>query len=232
MFEIQLIFRIIWEDGVEAGCWVSTQYSGAVYYLRHWSPYFATTMSDARNPDHSQESVCEKGMNHADVMMEPLAIVGMASRLPGGIDNPEQLWRFILNGGDARGTIPQSRYNGDAFFDSSGKPGNATVNAGYFLDHDLTLFDSAAFPLSIPEIEALDPVQRQLLEIVRECLESAGEVVSRDKDVGCFVGTFGEDWQGLRSKDTQDFGPHRMTGSSDFAVSNRISYVYDFRGPR
>lgn len=181
----------------------------------------------------------EKNQNDADKhnlkdceQMEPIAIVGMAVRLPGGIDNPSDLWKFLVDKRDARGPIPQSRYNGDAFFDSGRKPGTSMVNAGYFLDSDLELFDTAAFPLSIPEIEALDPVQRQLLEVVRECLESAGEVGQAGKDVGCFVGTFGEDWQDLQRKDIQDYGAHRMTGSSDFAASNRISYVYDFRGPR
>ena len=172
------------------------------------------------------------GDEHRIEPIEPIAIVGMAIRLPGGINNPEDLWKFLLERQDARGPIPQSRYNGDAFFDPSSKPGSATLNGGYFLDRDLELFDSTAFQLSIAEIEALDPVQRQLLEVVRECLENAGEVNWEGKDVGCFVGTFGEDWQDLRRKDTQDFGAYRMTGSSDFAVSNRISYVYDFQGPR
>lgn len=91
--------------------------------------------------------------------------------------------------------MPTNRYNGDAFYDEAGKPGSANVNAGYFLDRDLELFDLATFPmLSKAEIEVLDPVQRQLLEIVRECLDAAGETGWRGRDVGCFVGTFGEDW--------------------------------------
>lgn len=189
-----------------------------------------TTMSD-----EPSESNNHNGIKHdpkESDNMEPIAIVGMAVRLPGGIENPSDLWKFLVEKRDARGLIPKSRYNGDAFFDSDGKPGTSGVNAGYFLDRDLELFDTAAFPLSILEIEVLDPVQRQLLEIVRECLDSAGAVDQAGKDVGCFVGTFGEDWQDLQRKDTQDFGAHRMTGSSDFAASNRISYVYDFRGPR
>ena len=103
--------------------------------------------------------------------MEPIAIVGMAIRLPGDINSPQDLWEFLLAGKDARGPSPPSRYDATAFFDKSGKPGSAPVHVGYFLDRNVEQFDRSAFPMSSAEIESLDPQQRQLLEVVRDCLD-------------------------------------------------------------
>ena len=103
---------------------------------------------------------------------------------------------------------------------------------GYFLQQDLTQFDAECFSLNRTEAAQLDPVQRQLLEITQECLDSAGATETAGQKFGCFVGTFGEDWQDLRRKDTLDHGPYHLIGAADFAASNRISFEYDFRGPR
>lgn len=168
-----------------------------------------------------------------DTHNEPIAICGMAIRLPGNISSPDEFWEFLLDGRDARGAIPSSRYNSSVFFDSLGRPGTASVGYGYFLDSSTAnpeAFDSSAFSMNRAEVSDLDPVQRQLLEIVRECLESAGES-SRGQDIGVFIGSFGEDWQDLSAKDTQAHGPHRVTGSADFMLANRVSYEYDLRGP-
>lgn len=66
----------------------------------------------------------------------------------------------------------------------------------------------------------------------RECLENAGEVNWRGKPVGCFIGTWGGDWQEFQSRDTQDGHIYKITGCADAIMSNRISYEYDFHGPR
>ncbi|KAF2092354.1 ketoacyl-synt-domain-containing protein [Rhizodiscina lignyota] len=167
-------------------------------------------------------------------LREPVAICGMATRLPGNIASPEELWDFLLKKKDARSKVPESRFNIEAFLDPMGRPGTTTVDAGYFLDPsavDLDSFDLNAFSMTRAEVMDLDPVQRQLLEIVRECLESAGEPEWERHDTGCFVGSFGQDWADLTAKDSQAHGIYRVTGSSDFMLSNRISYEYDFRGP-
>ncbi|KPI35158.1 Lovastatin diketide synthase LovF [Cyphellophora attinorum] len=163
---------------------------------------------------------------------EPLAIVGLACRLPGNINSPSQFWELLKQGKDARGPIPESRYASASFDDHRRRTtGPATTPEGYFLGHDLEHFDAECFSMNRTEAAHLDPVQRQLLEITQECLDSADVSDSSGRKIGCFVGTFGEDWQDLRRKDTLDHGPYRMIGSSDFAASNRISFEYDFRGP-
>jgi acyl transferase domain-containing protein len=84
------------------------------------------------------------------------------------------------------------------------------------------------------EIEAMDPAQRLALEVVYECLQSAGVKTDevRGKDVGVFVGTFGGDWGDLDSRDSQGYHMYRMTGQGDYMLANRVSYEFGFGGPR
>ena len=86
--------------------------------------------------------------------------------------------------------------------------------------------------MSKSEVEVLDPQQKQLLEVVHECLQNGGQVDYRGKSIGCFVGVFGEDWRDLDSKDSQNAGLYRITGYGDFVLANRVSYEFDFKGPR
>ncbi|KAM5494833.1 Type I Iterative PKS [Microsporum audouinii] len=160
----------------------------------------------------------------------PIAIVGMAMRLPGGINSAEEFWKFLVNKGDARGRVPQSRFNIDAFHNSS-KPGSVKTEYGYFLHEDPAYVDAPFFSMSKYEAAKLDPQQRLLLEVVWECLETGGQTGWRGKDIGCFVGSFGEDWLDMSSKDTQDIDRIRALGTGDFALSNRVSYEYDLKGP-
>ena len=107
------------------------------------------------------------------------------------------------------------------------------VRYGYFLDEsvDLAALDTGLFPMPQLEVERLDPQQRQLLEITRECFESAGEVDYRGASIGCFVGNFGEDWHEMFTKEQQRHGSYRMTAFMDLILSNRISYMFDLKGP-
>lgn len=164
---------------------------------------------------------------------EPVAICGMALRLPGGINTPSQFWDFIISKQDAQGPIPESRFNASAYYSKAGKPGFVRTDRGYFLDESVDLggLDTTLFTMQKNEVERADPQQRLLLELTRECLESAGEVNYRGKPIGTYVGSFGEDWLNLMGKDTQVPGLYKVSGAGDFLLSNRISYEYDLRGP-
>ena len=119
------------------------------------------------------------------------------SRLPGNITTPSQFWKFLLSKGDARSRIPESRFNISAFHSKSGKSGSIQAEHGYFLDEassGLGGLDTSFFGMTRVELERCDPQQCQLLEVTRECFESAGEATYRSKDIGCSVGSFGEDW--------------------------------------
>ena len=163
---------------------------------------------------------------------DPIAICGLGVRLPGGVCSLEGFWDLLINGQDAQGPIRSDRYEVESFNDTLGKKGTIKTERGYFLDDDLTSLDTSFFSMSKEELEKTDPQQRQLLEVTRECLESAGEIDYRGKLVGCYVGTFGEDWLQMSARETQHSGGYILTGHGDLMISNRVSYEYDLRGPR
>lgn len=161
---------------------------------------------------------------------DPIAICGMAMRLPGGINDAEGFWDALYNGKDLRSAIPPERYNAKAFSDALGKKGAIKTQYGYFLNDDLSHLDASFFSMTKTDLERTDPQQRQMLEVTRECLENAGEVNWRGKAIGCYVGTFGEDWLHSMSKENQFTGAFAASG--DLMIANRVSYEFDFKGPR
>lgn len=163
----------------------------------------------------------------------PMAICGMACRLPGGIHTPTDLWDFLISKSDARSIAPQSRFNIASYYNPNGGASSMKTQYGYFLDEsiDIGSLDASLFKLPRQELERLDPQQRQLLEVARECIEDAGEVNWRGKPIGCYVGTMSDDWIQLHTKDNQEFGPYRAGGFTDFMLSNRISYEMGLQGP-
>ena len=164
----------------------------------------------------------------------PIAICGMACRLPGGIHSPQELWDFLLSKGDARIRIPETRYNISAYHSDTKKPGSTVSEYGYFLDEsvDLGALDTSFFSMARGELERLDPQQRILLEVARESLDDAGEVHWKGKNIGVYVGSFGNDWYDLFNSDAQKYGMYQVSTTHDFSLSNRVSYEMDLRGPR
>ncbi|KAH8650845.1 hypothetical protein BGZ60DRAFT_534031 [Tricladium varicosporioides] len=160
-----------------------------------------------------------------------VAICGIGLRLPGGIRDGDGFWDLLINGKDARGPIPITRYNADGFDNSLGARDAINLKNGYFLDEELSGLDTSFFTLTKNELENCDPQQRMLLEVTRECLEDAGEVNYRGQLIGCYVGTFGDDWLLMNAKDFQQGNGYSVTGHGDLMMANRVSYEYDFRGP-
>lgn len=165
--------------------------------------------------------------------LQPLAICGMACRLPGGLHTPQEFWNFLLAKGDARTRVPESRYNISSYYHPSAKTGSVKTEYGYFLDDsiDLGCLDASFFKIPKKELEHLDPHQRQMLEVARECFEDAGEIDWRGKPIGCYIGCMGDDWTQLFAKDIQQSGPYRAGGFGDFMLSNRVSFEMNLRGP-
>ncbi|KAL3251548.1 hypothetical protein ABHI18_010586, partial [Aspergillus niger] len=160
----------------------------------------------------------------------PIAIVGMACRLPGGVNSPEELYKFLLEKKDGLCEVPSTRYTIDSFYNAS-TSGSVKTRHGYFLQEDPMLFDAPFFSITDYEAECMDPQQRQLLEVLWECLESAGETDWKGKNIGCYVGVYGEDWLDLASKDPQATSRYHVLGTGQFALANRLSYEFDFQGP-
>ncbi|KAI1359407.1 polyketide synthase [Xylaria arbuscula] len=155
----------------------------------------------------------------------------MGLRLPAGVNDGETFWDLLVNGRDARAQIPASRYAVEGFDGSLNGQGTIPMQHGYFLENDISCLDNSFFSMSKSELERCDPQERQLLEVVRECLEDAGEVNYRGQRIGCYIGAFSDDWRDTARKDPQHMGTYTMAGYIDIMLANRISYEYDLRGP-
>nr|WGU20916.1 crs5 [Clonostachys rosea] len=180
---------------------------------------------DMGHPPSSKQASTPTGLEAGHDTHEPIAICGMGMRLPGNVRTSEQLWELLVNKVDTRGEVPSDRYNAEAFQGKSKK-------YGYFLeDVDLSKVDTSSFKMSRAEIEKLDPQHRVMLEVTRETLENAGEAGWRGKQIGCYIGTWGDDWKELQTRDKLEAGLASVQSHSDFMMANKISFEYDFRGP-
>lgn len=179
----------------------------------------------------ANRSLCRDTMLDKPAISTPIAIVGMAARLPGGIRSPEELWDVLLNQKDISCEVPKDRYNINAFYHET-HTRMVKTRRGFFLSDDLADTDEAMFGGMKAESSQMDPQQKLLLEVVAECMENAGQVGWKGQDIGCYVGTFGDDWLEMSLRDTIAMERLHIFSANDFALSNRISYHYDLRGPR
>jgi len=166
---------------------------------------------------------------------EPTAIIGIGCRFPGGILCPESFWQALCEGRDGITEVPSTRWDLGAYHDPDvERSGKVYTRKGGFLE-DIDLFDPQFFGISPREAPFLDPQQRLLLETTWEALEDGGMDPHRlaGAKVGVFVGLFMHDYENMHCgvSERELFGPHSATGMSTTIAANRISYVYDFRGP-
>ncbi|MGH3912316.1 MAG: type I polyketide synthase, partial [Pseudonocardiaceae bacterium] len=175
-----------------------------------------------------------KPMVAATASDEPIAIVAMACRLPGGVLSPEDLWELVTNGVDAVSEFPEDRgWDLEALFDSDPDAvGKSYVRQGAFLD-DVAEFDAGFFGISPREALAMDPQQRLLLETSWEVLERAGidPTSLRGNDLGVFTGVTNHDYDHYMNHVNGDLEAYRITGVSGSVVSGRVAYVFGLEGP-
>ncbi|KAI9368958.1 putative polyketide synthase [Aspergillus egyptiacus] len=167
-------------------------------------------------------------------MDDPVVIVGMACRLPGGVSSPNDFWEMLINERSGQCNVPKTRFNVDGFYHPEGdRAGVMNTKGGYFLQEDVRQFENSFFGINNLEATYMDPQQRKLLEVVYECFESAGVSMKQaaGADIGVFVGNFTVDFQTMQARDPEALHRYSATGSGTAILSNRISYIFDLRGP-
>lgn len=167
---------------------------------------------------------------------EPIAIVGIGCRFPGGATTPARFWEMLRDGRDVVREVPIDRWNLDEYYDADPDvPGRMYARTGGFLDDSLKDFDARFFGISPREAESLDPQQRLLLETSWEALEHAGIAPSSlaGSDAGVFVGIGTADVANLRQRytDLDVVDPYAGTGSGYCVASGRVSFFLDAHGP-
>ncbi|MDH4410932.1 MAG: SDR family NAD(P)-dependent oxidoreductase, partial [Verrucomicrobiales bacterium] len=164
---------------------------------------------------------------------EPLAIVGIGCRLPGGVNGPESFWQMMVEGRSGIVPVPADRWNRERWHhENVDIPGKMITKWGGFI-RDFDRFDAQFFGISPREALRMDPQQRWLLEAAWESLEDAGipPVSLRGSDTSVFVGIASNDYANVAQSDPRNVDVHTNSGSTLSIASNRISYLFDFKGP-
>lgn len=148
--------------------------------------------SECSSDDESSTQITNMARQLQNNTQTPVAVVGMACRLPGHSNSPTALWDLLQHGGIAKNEPPPSRFDLKGHYDKKRRPRTMKTPGGMFMeDVDPEVFDAQFFNIGRIDCIAMDPQQRILLEIAYECLENAGiplEEVS-GKSIGCLVGT-------------------------------------------
>lgn len=165
---------------------------------------------------------------------EPIAIVGMGCRFPGGVDSPDDLWHLLSAERDAVSEFPTDRgWNLDALFGPDPEaPGATYVRGGSFVDN-VGDFDAAFFGISPREAQAMDPQQRLLLEATWEALERAGIDPSslHSSDTGVFIGAAAQEYGPRLYEEAEGFAGYLAMGIPTCIASGRVAYTLGLQGP-
>jgi acyl transferase domain-containing protein/SAM-dependent methyltransferase len=173
--------------------------------------------------------------DHERRQCEPIAIIGIGCRFPGGVDGPESFWRLLQDGVDAITEVPPDRWDANTFYNpNSDVPGKMSTRWGGFLE-DIDRFDADFFGISPREAAALDPQQRLLLEVSCEALDRAGQAPPRlmGSSTGVFVGISSFDYAHLQLQSTglDCMDAYYATGCSHSVAAGRVSYTLGLKGP-
>ncbi|KAK7418008.1 hypothetical protein QQZ08_011405 [Neonectria magnoliae] len=174
-------------------------------------------------------------VEEADSALEPIAIVGMACRLPGSVDSASKFWDMLREKRSIRTPrVPSSRFNIDAHYHPDlSRPGSFSAMGGYFLDEDPVDFDPSFFNMTPIEAQWLDPQQRKVLEVCYEAFENAGVPLEKaaGSNTGVYMATFTSDYQQMSIFERDFRHNYAATGVDPGIISNRVNNVLNLTGP-
>lgn len=163
---------------------------------------------------------------------EPIAVIGLGCRFPGGCDSPEALWQFLSEGKNARSEVPAERWPLAEYYDAKPQtPGKISSRYGAFLS-DIATFDADFFGIAAREAEQMDPQQRLLLETSWQTFERTGihPKTLRNSRSGVFIGCMTQEYSEL-IKDEKAIDVHTGTGNAPSLLAGRLAYYYGLQGP-
>ena len=164
---------------------------------------------------------------------EPVAVVGIGCRFPGGATGPEEYWDLLEKGADAIGEVPSDRWDGEAFYDPDPMaPGRMPTKWGAYLS-DVSGFDADFFGISPREAVAMDPQQRVLLEVAWEALENAGLAPDQlgESRTAVMMGVYHTEYQHASAGNPDTIDAYSATGNAHSVAVGRIAYLLGLKGP-
>ncbi|KAI0883761.1 reducing type I polyketide synthase [Annulohypoxylon maeteangense] len=185
-------------------------------------------------PTNGINGVGSATQNSGDNIQEPIAIIGMACRLPGHCSTDKQFWDFMMEEGVAKNEPPETRFRLAGHYDGSQKPYTMKTPGAMFMeDVDPADFDAQFFNVNHAEASSMDPQHRNLLEVTYECLENAGIPLEKlsGQRVGCVVGTNSSDYYDMSCRDPENRMISPTMGPNRAFLSNRISHFLNVHGP-
>ncbi|KIF78537.1 hypothetical protein QR77_03210, partial [Streptomyces sp. 150FB] len=224
MTAVELRNRLVTATGLALPTTLVFDYPTATRLADHLLSHFGDTLVTAATPLPSAVPTAD----------DPIVIVGMACRYPGGVTGPADLWRLVSEGVDATGDFPADRgWDIAELYDPEGvRPGTTTTRRGGFLD-EAGDFDAAFFGISPREALAMDPQQRLLLETSWEALEHGGidPKSLAGAPIGVFAGAYKSGYTEVVSRLGEEVRGFLLTGGSSSVVSGRVAYTLGLEGP-
>jgi acyl transferase domain-containing protein/acyl carrier protein len=212
----------------ELADWLGQQLSPSIPY--EYPTIEALARHLARVPDASGSA--STADDAPEALAEPIAIIGIGCRFPGA-SSPQAFWQLMREGVDAITEVPAERFSLPSFYDPDpAAPGKMNTRWGGFLQQ-VDRFDAPFFGISPREAARMDPQQRLLLEVAWEALQDAGQVAERlaATRTGVFIGISNNDYGRMQFGDPLRIDAYAGTGNALSIAANRISYVFDLRGP-
>ena len=167
------------------------------------------------------------------LLADPIAVIGIGCRVPGGATNADEMWRLLRDGTDCARTVPADRWDAHKWYDPDpATPGKSTTKEAGFLDQ-IDMFDSEYFGILPREADRMDPQQRLVLEVAAEAVDDAGlpHPRLRGSRTSVYIASYHNDYAQLQYSDPNGIEARTLTGILHSIVPNRLSYLLDLRGP-